>query len=69
MKVIRILTYEGTDRWVLDTLSKSIPDGIFEPTPGNKMVSTTFGIIDLHGIVGSNKHFPTVEVDDESSER
>lgn len=27
MKVVRIYIYEGTEKWVRDTLSRSLPDG------------------------------------------
>jgi len=43
MKVVRILIYEGSERWVMDTLSKSLPDGIKDIARGNLIKVATLG--------------------------
>ena len=42
MKVVRTITYEGTDEWVVATLSKSLKDGqhVFRP-PGCRITVET----------------------------
>lgn len=48
LKVVRLLVYEGEERWVKETLAKSLPDGVKSVFGINQIKVITLGSLPNH---------------------